>query len=134
MNAQQENKITTQLAEIKQDLNNNKLSLQEMSNLFHIRNELEFKLNKKNINFTLKGKNKYYYATHCNQFTKYLEQFGYGRISKEEIKEKGISFNDYSINLGYSKYNQDLKRFESKQELLGFVIGYNNAISNIKNN
>jgi hypothetical protein len=61
-------------------------------------------------------------------------KYGYGRKTSEEIKKIGISFHNHSINFGYSTYCDDLKRFETKTELLGFVIGYNDAISNLKNN
>jgi hypothetical protein len=123
-------KIRKQLREVKKQIKENKLSLNEMSNLFGLRNELEFKLKKQNINFTLKGYDKYYYASHCRQFTKNLKKYGYGNIKKEDILKNGVSFNNYSINNGYSQYNSDIKRFNSKLEMLGFVIGYNNAISN----
>jgi len=123
-------KIRKLLKEVKQDLKNDKLSLNEMGNLFKLRNELEFKLKKQNINFTLKGYDKYYYASHCRQFTKNLKKYGYGSIKKEDILKDGVSFNNYSINNGYSQYNNDIKRFNSKTEMLGFVVGYNNAISN----
>jgi hypothetical protein len=124
-------KIRKQLREVKKQIKENQLSLNEMSNLFGLRNELEFKQDKKqNINFTLKGYDKYYYASHCRQFTKNLKKYGYGNIKKEDILKNGVSFNNYSINNGYSQYNSDIKRFNSKLEMLGFVIGYNNAISN----
>jgi hypothetical protein len=123
-------KIRKQLREVKKQIKENQLSLNEMSNLFGLRNELEFKLKKQNINFTLKGYDKYYYASHCRQFTKNLKKYGYGNIKKEDILKNGVSFNNYSINNGYSQYNSDIKRFNSKLEMLGFVIGYNNAISN----
>ena len=38
--------------------------------------------------------------------------------------------NNYSINNGYNQYCEDIKRFNSKKELLGFVIGYNEAMNN----
>jgi len=123
-------KIRKQLREVKKQIKENQLSLNEMSNLFGLRNELEFKLKRQNINFTLKGYDKYYYASHCRQFTKNLKKYGYGNIKKEDILKNGVSFNNYSINNGYSQYNSDIKRFNSKLEMLGFVIGYNNAISN----
>lgn len=92
------------------------------------RNELEFKINKQNINFRLTGNNKYYYANQCRIFTKLVTKNGFGNyITKERIQKEGISFNKYSINVGYSQYHQDLKRFNSKEEMLGFVIGYNEA-------
>ena len=90
--------------------------------------EEQFKQNKENINFVLKGDNKYYYANQCRIFTKLVTEKGFGNyISAEKIKIQGISFNKYSINVGYSQYHQDLKRFNSKEEMLGFVIGYNEA-------
>ena len=123
-------KIRKLLKEVKQDLKNDKLSLTEMSNLFKLRNDLEFKLKKQNINFTLKGYNKYYYASHCRQFTKNLKKYGYENITSDEIKKNGVCFNNYSINTGYSQYCRDIKRFDNKTELLGFIVGYNSAISN----
>ena len=48
------------------------------------------------------------------------------------IKKNGVCFNKYSINNGYNQYCRDMKRFNSKEELLGFVIGYNEAIINEK--
>lgn len=90
--------------------------------------EEQFKQNKENINFVLKGDNKYYYANQCRIFTKLLMENGFGSyIPKDRIQKDGISFNKYSINVGYSQYCQDIKRFNSKEELLGFVIGYNEA-------
>ena len=135
MNQQQQTKTENRLKEIESLLkDSNKLKLTEMSVLFKERNELEFKINKENIKFRLSGDNKYYYAYHCKQFTDNLLKFGYGNKTPEKIKESGISFNNHSINFGYNQYCEDLKRFETKTELLGFVIGYNAAISNLKSN
>lgn len=134
MNVQQQEKIKDRIKVIKSVLDQNKMDLNQMSALLGERNELQYKLNKANINFVLKGKNKYYYATHCRIFTDNLLKYGYGRKTAEEIKKSGISFNDHSINFGYSTYCEDLKRFETKTELLGFVIGYNAAMSNCKDN
>jgi len=135
MNAQQQSKLENRLKEIESTLNDsNKLGLNEMSVLLKQRNQLQFKINKENINFRLSGNNKYYYAYHCKQFTNNLLKYGHGSKTPEEIKKTGISFHNHSINFGYSTYCEDLKRFETKTELLGFVIGYNSAISNLKNN
>jgi hypothetical protein len=101
------------------------------------RNEQEYKNNKKNINFRLSGNNKYYYANQCRIFKEYLEKYGFNgfnHYSAQEIKEKGVSFNEYSINLGYNQYCADIKRFNNKQELLGFVIGYNEALQGLRKN
>ena len=101
--------------------------IETRTNKYHLENEKRFKENKKNINFRLQGDNKYYYANQCAKFTNYILKNGYPHIDKKEIKENGISFNTYSINVGYNQYCRDLKRFNSKEELLGFVIGYNTA-------
>ena len=93
--------------------------------------EIEFKLNSQNINITLKGDFKYYWANQCATFTKHLLNFGFGHITKEDIKAKGVCFNKYSINNGYNQYCNDIKRFNSKEEMLGFVKGYNDAVSHL---
>ena len=95
------------------------------------RNEIEFKINKQEINFRLTGNNKYYYAHQCALFQEYVWNNGFGHITSDMIKnETGVCFNEYSINTGYNQYGRDLKRFNSKKEMLGFVIGYNMAIEN----
>jgi hypothetical protein len=127
-------KIQDRLNVIQSVLDQNKMELNQISALLGERNELQYKLNKENVLFTLKGKNKYYYATHCKTFTDNLLKYGYGRKTPEQIKESGITFNNNSINFGYGTYTEDLKRFESKSDLLHFVIGYNAATSNYKNN
>lgn len=107
---------------------NNITKIESIANEAQRRNDIEFKKNKENINFVLKGNNKYYYANQCRIFTKLLTENGFGSyIPKDRIQKDGISFNKYSINVGYSQYCQDIKRFNSKEELLGFVIGYNEA-------
>ena len=93
-------------------------------------NDLEFKINKENINITLRGNNKYYYAHQCAMFTKHLIEHGYDKHStKEAISKSGVCFNEYSINLGYNQYCTDLKRFNNKEEMLGFVIGFNACLN-----
>ena len=119
------NKITKQINEIEIELLNCKDALD--IDLLHKRNELVFKRNKQNINIRLTCNNKYYYANQCYRFTKHILENGFNNIDKKEIQEHGISFNKYSINNGYSQYHNDLKRFNSKDEMLGFVIGYNTA-------
>mgnify|MGYP000692691071 FL=1 len=119
------NKITKQINEIEIELLNCKDNLD--IDLLHKRNELVFKRNKQNINIRLTCNNKYYYANQCYRFTKHILENGFNNFDKDEIKKHGISFNKYSINNGYSQYHNDLKRFNSKDEMLGFVIGYNTA-------
>ena len=132
MNTQQIEKALKRLNEIKTTLDSN-LSLENRSDLIHKMTEIQFKLNKVNIKFILKCKNKYYYANQCAEFTGNVLNFGYGRLSKETISKEGISFNKYSINLGPNQYGQDLKEFNSTAELLGFVIGYNECIEQSTN-
>ena len=95
------------------------------------RSEIQFKINRQEINFRLTGNNKYYYANQCAIFETHVLKNGFGHISAKLIeKEKGINFNQYSINTGFNQYSRDLKRFNNKNELLGFVVGYNTAIEN----
>ena len=132
MNTKQIEKSLNRLKEIKVFLNNNRdYSNFDYKELLMEKSEIQFKLNKQNINFILKNDNKYYYANQCALFTSNLLKNGYGHISKFEIEKNGISFNKYSINNGYNQYCRDIKGFSSTQELLGFVIGYNQSISNL---
>ena len=95
------------------------------------RSEIQFKINRQEINFRLTGNNKYYYANQCAIFEAHVLKHGFGHISAKLIeKEQGINFNEYSINTGFNQYSRDLKRFNNKNELLGFVVGYNTAIEN----
>tara|TARA_R100000656_G_scaffold80590_1_gene59019 strand:+ start:274 stop:666 length:393 start_codon:yes stop_codon:yes gene_type:complete len=116
--------------EVLENIDTSEMTLEEMSNIFSERSELLLLRNKENINFILRGNDKYYYANQCYEFTQNLLKYGFNGFhtaTKEEVKEKGICFNKYSINLGYNEYCQDLKRFNSRDEMLGFVIGYNEA-------
>jgi hypothetical protein len=130
MNTQQIEKLQSKLKQIESIYYSSDSDTKH--NLISEIHEIEFKLNKQNINFTLKGNNKYYYAHQCKQFTDNLLKYGYGRKTAEEVKKTGVSFHNHSINFGYSTYCEDIKRFETKTELLGFVIGYNAA--NLKDN
>ena len=122
------NKIKNRIEYIDNYLDNNRdWSKFDSSKLIQERNDLNFKLNKQNINIRLSCDNKYYYANQCNKFTKHIMKHGFNRFDKEEIQKEGICFNKYSINIGYSQYGTDLKRFSSKEEMFGFVIGYNTA-------
>jgi hypothetical protein len=128
MNEKQKTKLKNRVKEIENILNNG-----FNSNLLSELHDIQFKLNKENINFTLKSKNKYYYANQCKQFENNLKKYGYGHIKKEDILKDGVCFNNYSINNGYNQYCRDIKRFNNKEELLGFVVGYNQSIFNKEN-
>ena len=104
----------------------NNLKIQEKT--FHLEREKEFKKAKEKITFQLRGNNKYYYAFQCALFEKNIIKYGYDSYAnKSSIKTEGLLFNKYSITLGH-EYGYDLKRFNSKEEMLGFVIGYNECI------
>ena len=102
-------------------------AIKKIGNEAQKRNDREFKENKKNINISLRGHNKYFYAYQCALFTKNVSKYGFGHITVDMIKKDGVCFNQYSINNGYNQYCRDMKRFNSKEEMLGFVIGYNEA-------
>ena len=104
--------------------------IERIGNEAQKRNDAEFKENKKNINFSLRGQNKYYFAFQCALFIKNVKKYGFGHITVDMIDKNGVCFNEYSINNGYNQYCRDMKRFNSKEEMLGFVIGYNQAIEN----
>lgn len=113
---------------------NNMTNIESIGNVAQKRNDEEFKENKKNINFSLRGNNKYYYASQCRRFTELVTMYGYPYIDKKEIDEKGISFNKHSINVGYSQYHRDLKRFNNTDEMLGWIVGYCDGFATIKRN
>jgi len=104
--------------------------LEQINRDFNKRRELEFKEAKEKITFPLRGDNKYYYAFQCALFEKNILNNGYDSYAnKSSVKKEGLLFNKYSITLGH-QYGYDLKRFNSKEEMFGFVIGYNECILN----
>ena len=118
------NTIQNKLNEIENKiLNSKELDI----DLIQIRNDLQFKRNKQNINIRLTCNNKYYYANECYKFTNYVLKNGFNHFNIKEIQKNGISFNKYSINIGFNQFGSDIKRFNNKDEMLGFIIGYNTA-------
>jgi|TARA_R100000149_G_scaffold63973_1_gene35519 hypothetical protein len=94
--------------------------------------EREYTIAKEQITFSLRGKNKYYYAFQCALFEKNIIKYGYDSYATSTaVKKEGLFFNEFSITLGHY-YGHDLKRFNSKQEMLGFVIGYNDSVNNFE--
>tara|TARA_R110002012_G_scaffold294914_1_gene491254 strand:+ start:679 stop:993 length:315 start_codon:yes stop_codon:yes gene_type:complete len=93
-------------------------------------NEKQFKEVKKLIGFSLRGDAKYYHANQCAIFARNYKKYWVQKKknSNETIINTGvISFNKYSINMGLTQYHSELKRFNSKEEMLGYVAGYNAA-------
>ena len=87
-------------------------------------NERQFKEAKKLMGFSLRGDAKYYHANQCAIFARNFQYCGKGDFY---YPADSMSFNKYSINLGPTQYHSELKRFNSKEEMLGYVAGYNQA-------
>tara|TARA_R110002126_G_scaffold1272_1_gene7351 strand:- start:261 stop:653 length:393 start_codon:yes stop_codon:yes gene_type:complete len=93
-------------------------------------NDLEFKINKENINVRLTGYEKYYNAHQCAKFTKYILKNGFQQYKPKDINS--VSFNTHSITIRLMSTGEtDIKRFETKLEMLGFVIGFNACLSEV---
>ena len=93
-------------------------------------NELEYKRNKQNIHFTLSGINKYYKAFQCWDFTQYILKNGYKRTKPSDIESIYFDKNSITIKL-ISTAETDIERFNNKNELLNFVIGFNACLSEV---
>tara|TARA_R100001369_G_scaffold77864_1_gene107358 strand:- start:280 stop:693 length:414 start_codon:yes stop_codon:yes gene_type:complete len=94
------------------------------------RGDKEFILNKRGVNVRLTGNNKYYWACQFKDFRTNISK--YGTWNYKAIDGTKISFHKYSINESYSQYSNDFYRFDSADEMKGFVKGYN-AMSHILN-
>ena len=93
-------------------------------------NDLEFKINKENINVRLTGYEKYYNAHQCAEFTKYILKNGFQQYKPKDINS--VSFNTHSITIRLMSTGEtDIKRFETKLEMLGFVIGFNACLEEV---
>jgi hypothetical protein len=109
-------------------------TLDQMNKRFHKERELEYKEAKEKITFQLRCKEKYYYAFQCAKFEKNIIKYGYDSYAnKSSVAKEGLIFSEYKISLG-DYYGHYLKTFNSKEEMFGFVIGYNDCISNLEYN
>lgn len=87
---------------------------------------------KEMITFSLRGNNKDYYALQCLQFSENIKRYGFNHIAtKERLADEYLYFQKHRITLEHH-FGYDLKTFDSKEEMLGFVIGYNEAINNLE--
>ena len=95
------------------------------------RNNLEFKRNKQNINMRLSGYDKYYYAYQCWDFTQHILKGGFNQYTSKDIESISINNNQYygaSIKARLlSGGETNFKTFDDKKEMLGFIVGYNEA-------
>jgi len=120
-------KETVKLAELNAKARGNIHLTSEEINLW---NELEYKRNKQNIHFTLSGINKYYKAFQCWDFTQYILKNGYRRTKPSDIESIYFDKNSITIRL-ISTAETDIERFNNKNELLNFVIGFNACLSEV---
>ena len=115
-------KIEKRVEEINITLNGDWKNIDSHS-LIMERSEKEFILNKRGVNIRLSGNNKYYWAYQFRDFRKNISK--YDTWNYKAIDGTKISFHKYSINESYSQYSNDLYRFNSVDEMKGFVKGYN---------
>jgi len=97
---------------------------EERSEYFQQKSDLEFKINKENIYVRLTGNDKYYYAHECAKFTRYILKNGFQQYKPKDINDVYFDTHNITIRL-MSTGETDIKRFETKQEMLGFVLGFN---------
>ena len=95
------------------------------------RNELEFKRNKENVYMRLSGYDKYYYAHQCYKFTNHLLKCGFNQYKAKDIESISIvncTHYGASIKARLSSGGEtNLKTYNDKKEMLGFIVGYNQA-------
>ena len=97
---------------------------EERSEYLQQKSDLEFKINKENIYVRLTGNDKYYYAHECAKFTRYILKNGFQQYKPKDINDVYFDTHNITIRL-MSTGETDIKRFETKQEMLGFVLGFN---------
>jgi len=101
-----------------------KYNSEQRSEYIQKMNDLEFKINKENIYVRLTGYDKYYYAHQCAEFTKHILKNGFQQYKPKDINDVYFDTHNITIRL-MSTGETDIKRFETKQEMLGFVLGFN---------
>jgi hypothetical protein len=95
------------------------------------RADKQFILNKRGVNIRLTGNNKYFWGYQFDAFRKNISK--YGCEHNKDIDGNKISFHKYSINEDYSQYSNDLYRFQSVDEMKGFVKGFNSLCYVLEN-
>ena len=100
----------------------------------HERNDLQFLRNKENVNMRLIGDKKYYHASQCAMFIRTIEKYGFRGYHQDDIDSVYITSSPYygaSANARLiSGGETHIKSFNENKELLGFIIGYNEAVYN----
>jgi hypothetical protein len=103
-------------------------TLDQMRMRFRKKRETEFKRNKENIYMRLTGYDKYYYANQCWNFTQHILKHGFNSYKPSDIESLYFDTHNITIRL-HSTAETDIKRFNNKQELLGYVVGFNDSQS-----
>ena len=109
-------------------MTNTNETLDQMRMRFRKEKEIEFKRNKENIYFRLSGYDKYYQAHQCWNFTQHILKNGFNQYKPSDIESIYFDTHNITIRL-HSTAETDIKRFNSKQELLGYVVGFNDSQS-----
>ena len=109
-------------------MTNKNETLEQLTIRFRKEKETEFKRNKENIYFRLSGYNKYYQAHQCWNFTQYILKNGFNQYKPSDIENVYFDTHNITIRL-HSTAETDIKRFNNKQELLGYVVGFNDSQS-----
>lgn len=116
-------KIQKRVNEINEILNGSWKNI-DSDSLITERAEKELILNRQGVHIRLTGDNKYYWGYQFAKFRKNIDKYG-SNYGYKNIDGSKISFHKYSINKEYSQYSNDLWRFDSVEEMKGFVKGYN---------
>ena len=116
-------KIQKRVNEINEILNGSWKNI-DSDSLITERAEKELILNRQGVHIRLTGNNKYYWGYQFSKFRKNIDKYG-SNYGYKNIDGSKISFHKYSINQEYSQYSNDLWRFDSVEEMKGFVKGYN---------
>ena len=124
-------KIQKRVNEINEILNGSWEGI-DSSSLISERAEKELILNRQGVHIKLTGNDKYYWGHQFAKFRKNINLYG-SNYGYEGIDGSKISFHKYSINQEYSQYSNDLWRFNSPEEMKGFVKGYNTMCWILKN-
>ena len=121
-------KRLVRLEKLKQDLKSLPVS-HSSSELWKEIRDLEFDIAKDRIHFRMTGISKHYYASKLTQFAEFYEGKSYGGFSGARTIKK-VQFTKHAIELVWeSSAVSDFKRFENQQQLMNFVDGYVQAIS-----
>ncbi|MEK9820510.1 MAG: hypothetical protein VW443_13085, partial [Pseudomonadales bacterium] len=108
------------------------LSLEERSNIFKRRSDLNYINNMRNVHFRLNNdENKYYFANQLKKFEDNVKKYGYENIKSENIKRIDFYKNYFEI-VDHKECIDREKGFYNKYELLGFVVGYNKSLQDHK--